>query len=87
MIPWCSAAKKRPGRRLAEYAAASGEALALAHARGDRRSTRFEAAMADVLAEVADTLLEAAAGYAAQVIADWRLMQDMLPSAEAPAMR
>jgi hypothetical protein len=73
-------ARRKPGKRLAQYAAVCGEALALAHARGDRRSTRFEAAMAGVLADEdeADPLLDAAAGYAARVIADWRLLQGML---------
>jgi uncharacterized protein (DUF2252 family) len=73
-------ARRKPGKRLAQYAAVCGEALALAHARGDRRSTRFEAAMAGVLAEEADPLLDAAAGYAARVIVDWRLLRGMLPS-------
>ena len=71
-------AKRKPGKRLAQYGAVCGEALALAHVRGDRRSTRFEAAMAGVLADEADALLDAAAGYAARVIADWRLLRGML---------
>jgi hypothetical protein len=71
-------AKQQPGERLAEYAAACGEALALAHARGDRRSTRFEAAMAGVLVDEADALLDGAGGYAARVVADRRLLQEML---------
>lgn len=72
-------AKKKPGKGLAQYAAACGEALALAHARGDRRSTRFEAAAAAVLAEQGDALLDTAVAYAEQVIADWGLLKAMLP--------
>jgi hypothetical protein len=67
------------GERLAQYARPCGEG-ARAHARGDRRSTRFEAAVAGILADEADALLDAAGGYAARVIADWRLLQAMLPS-------
>lgn len=71
-------AKKKPGKGLAAYAGACGEALALAHARGDRRSTRFEAAMAGVLAEETDALLDAAGGYAARLIADRQLLKAVM---------
>jgi hypothetical protein len=71
-------AKRDPGEPLAAYAAACGEALALAHARGDRRSTRFEATMADALDTHADALLDAAVDYAGRVIADRCLLKEML---------
>ena len=71
-------AKKKPGKGLTAYAGACGEALALAHARGDRRSTRFEAAMARVLAEETDALLDAAGGYAARLIADRQLLKAVM---------
>ncbi|WP_295541461.1 DUF2252 family protein [uncultured Thiohalocapsa sp.] len=72
-------AKQHPGKRLGAYAAACGEALALAHARGDRRSTRFEAAMAAVLPQQTEALLDACAGYALQHITDHRLLRALLP--------
>jgi hypothetical protein len=70
-------AKKRPGKRLRQYAAACGEALALAHARGDRRSSRFEASMAAVLEAESGALITAARGYAEQVKEDRRLLAAM----------
>lgn len=71
-------AKRKPGKRLVEYAEACGEALSLAHSRGDRRSTRFEAAMAEVLGDTADTLLDAAWAYADVVRADYGRLRAML---------
>jgi hypothetical protein len=71
-------AAKKPGKRLAAYAGVCGQALALAHARGDRRSTRFEAAMAKQLPTHADALLSAACDYADQVVADQQLLRAML---------
>lgn len=75
---------KDPGRTMVEVAAACGRTLALAHARGDRRSTRFEAAMADALRDKTTTtaLLDAAEGYAAQVTDDWRRLTAMVSAAE-----
>lgn len=71
---------RQPGPCIAEYAAACGQALALAHARGDRRSTDFEAAMAAALAveETVQALTEAAAAYAERVTGDWTLLRGML---------
>jgi uncharacterized protein (DUF2252 family) len=71
-------ASKRPGKRLAAYAETCGHALALAHARGDRRSTRFEAAMAKQIAVHADALLAAAFEYVDQVIADQQRLRSLL---------
>jgi uncharacterized protein (DUF2252 family) len=71
-------AAKNPGSRLAQYAAACGGALALAHARGDRRSTRFEASMAEQLEPHAAALISAARGYAKRVSNDRRLLSEML---------
>lgn len=70
---------KHPAKRLKQYARACGEALALAHARGDRRSTRFEAAMASRLADNARSLVENTYDYSQQVIEDWDLLREMLP--------
>ena len=75
-------ARKRPRKRLQQYAAACGEALALAHARGDRRSTRFEAAMATTRAAHADALVDAARAYAEQTVRDWRLLASMAGNLE-----
>ncbi len=74
-------AGKKPGKRLKQYARACGEALALAHARGDRRSTRFEAAMARHLKREGDDLVAAAQAYARQVRADRELLQAMVAPA------
>ena len=45
----------KPGIRLRDYAKACSKVLALAHARGDRRSARFEWAMSDASAREAYT--------------------------------
>jgi len=71
-------AEKKPGKRLAQYATACGEALALAHARGDRRSSRFEVAMAKHLKIEADALIAAACDYAGQVKEDRCHLERML---------
>ncbi len=52
------------------FATWSGRALALAHCRGDRRSTRFAQRASDTLPACKQTLLETARQYAAQVIND-----------------
>jgi len=75
-------AEKKPGKRLRQYAAACGEALALAHARGDRRSSRFEAAMAKHLKTEAGELIAAACGYARQVKEDHRQLSSMMTEGE-----
>ncbi len=68
-----------PGKFLGQVATACGAALALAHSRGDRRSTDFEQAMVKALcARTRDILAEAAMGYAARAAEDWRLMRHML---------
>lgn len=76
---------KHPDRFIAEYAAACGDALALAHARGDRRSVDFEAAMAMALADpgTAAALADTAAAYAERVTADWALLRALLSPASA----
>ncbi len=53
-----------------QYAATCGQALALAHCRGDRRSTRFEQAMSEVLPDQIEGLIQACLGYAEQVKED-----------------
>ena len=60
------------------YAKACGKALALAHARGDRRSTRFERAMTDALALEADPLIAASEAYAQRVDQDSRLLNEII---------
>ncbi|WP_188053065.1 DUF2252 family protein [Sphingosinithalassobacter sp. CS137] len=65
-------AKRHVGQRMRDYAVACGTAAALAHARGDNRSVRFETAMADALDRERDALIENARRYAEQVVADWR---------------
>lgn len=56
----------------AEYARSCGTALALAHARGDRRSKRFEEAVVRDLPEAAEALITIAQKYSDQVREDWR---------------
>ena len=68
----------RPRKALVQYAEACAETLARAHARGDRRSTRFEAAMAAALRRAGDGLLEAAERYAGRVVSDHGLLRDAL---------
>lgn len=63
---------------LRHYAAACGIALALAHARGDRRSARFEASIADAVAAESAALIDAGRAYAAQSEADCALLRRML---------
>ena len=75
-------AEKKPGKCLAQYAAACGEALALAHARGDRRSTRFEEAVSVQLKAEAGALIAAARSYAQRVLDDQRLLRAMLHASE-----
>lgn len=71
---------RKPKRFLGEIATASGEALALAHGRNDRRATDFEAAIAAVLNRKGrrNALIDAAAAYAHQVVEDWRHLHGLL---------
>tara|TARA_R110002049_G_scaffold300752_5_gene492096 strand:+ start:1829 stop:3244 length:1416 start_codon:yes stop_codon:yes gene_type:complete len=71
-------AQKKPGKQLKQYAKACGTALALAHARGDLRSTRFERHMADAIAKDADALIDAAEDYADQSMVDCLTLQKMV---------
>jgi len=67
-----------PAIALQEYAETCGQALALAHARGDRRSTRFERSMAKILKSQVDTLVDCCRLYHNQVLEDWQLLNDCL---------
>jgi len=64
--------------KLLEYAKSCGAALALAHSRGDRRSTRFEQAMLKRLPKHIESLIEAADMYAQQTAEDCMLLRTML---------
>lgn len=64
--------------RLQEYAGSCGIALALAHSRGDRRSTRFEQAVVSHLPDNIDSLVEAAEIYAQQTTDDCEMLRTML---------
>lgn len=76
----------KPKRVIAEYAAACGEALALAHARGDRRSTDFEAAMAAALTPaVREEIAATALAYADTAVTDWSLLRGLLNTGTAVA--
>jgi len=78
MDPEMIALGHKPGIRMRDYAKACGKALALAHARGDRRSTRFERAMSDALAREARTLISASEAYAERVDQDTRLLNEIM---------
>lgn len=54
----------------ARYAAYCGEALALAHCRGDRRTTRFETAAVSTIPFIKNELVDACYQYADQVVND-----------------
>lgn len=57
---------------LADYAASCAKTLALAHARGDRRSHRFEQAVVEQLPAAKNALIRHALNYAEQVKKDWQ---------------
>lgn len=78
VAPEALLAANRPARALKAYAAACGRALAGAHARGDRRSTLFEAAMVDALDAARDALIAAARGYAERTIADYQVFAEVV---------
>lgn len=71
-------ADKKPGKQLKQYAQSCGTSLALAHARGDLRSTRFETVMVDILKEDADALVSVAESYADQTMIDCLSLQQMV---------
>ncbi len=75
-----------PGQQLLDYASACADALALAHSRGDRRSVRFEQAVAATLPAQAGVLLQLCQQYAEQMRLDCRLLAELLASA-APIVR
>ncbi|BBN83962.1 hypothetical protein PA25_39470 [Pseudoalteromonas sp. A25] len=61
-----------------QYAASCGHTLALAHMRGDRRSTLFQQAALEIIPRYVDELISAAQNYAIQVQADQELLQLLL---------
>ena len=66
-----------------DYASACGEVLALAHARFDRRSKRFEKAVLATADETWQALESLQQEYAAQVIADWQWLSELeIPMAQ-----
>ena len=63
---------------LEQYAQACGKALALAHCRGDRRSSRFEQAMLSAFSGEEQALLEICKAYAKQVAVDTELLNQLI---------
>ncbi|NMP31182.1 DUF2252 family protein [Thalassotalea sp. M1531] len=63
---------------LIDYAKTCGVALALAHCRGDRRSTLFEQTTVDCLPEQKNILIEHCKSYAQQVIEDTNFLNNLL---------
>lgn len=62
--------KKNVAGGFDDFVALCGKALALAHARSDRRSTRYEEQAVKVFTENGQALIDGATRYAHQVIAD-----------------
>lgn len=60
------------------YAISCGEALALSHCRGDRRSQLFEQAIAESLPKNISAISQTARNYAAQVTKDHQTLQQLL---------
>lgn len=63
---------------LIQYAEACGTALALAHCRGDRRSSRFEKSMVEAMNESNGELLKVCLDYAEQVTEDTQLLRKLM---------
>lgn len=61
-----------------QYAATCGEALALAHCRGDRRSVQFEKAVNKILPKVSAELVDTCLDYAEVVKQDWAILNDLV---------
>ena len=61
-----------------QYAQACGEALALAHCRGDKRSTRFEMAVLEKLPASKDELIDICFAYAKQVQQDTEYLRQLI---------
>lgn len=72
-----------PATAMAQYAQACGHALALAHNRADRRSTRFASAAVSALQTHSNALLAACQQYAAQQRVDCQLLATLLPAVTA----
>lgn len=71
-------APENAGEHLTIYAKTCGQALALAHSRGDRRSTRFEQAICRYLPAFETKVKQIALAYAAQSIQDQQLLKTMM---------
>lgn len=67
-----------PDKQLYEYAQTCGSALALAHARGDRRSTRFEQAVVHTLPDYAGQVAELALMNMTRVLEDTLILQELM---------
>lgn len=63
---------------LVTYAKTSGRALALAHCRGDRRSTRFEQKVVDLLPRYFKELGDRARDYAVQTHEDCQILKELI---------
>lgn len=71
-------ASKDVKRQFAEYVRACGRSLALAHSRGDRRSTRFELSIVQSISRYSEDVLELSEQYSQQTIQDCALLRDIL---------
>ena len=66
---------------IVQYASICGQALALAHCRADRRSTRFEQIIAAKLPNYIEELVCSSIKYSEQVKHDWETMNKLINSA------
>lgn len=67
-----------PDNALMQYTQSCAQALAVAHSRGDRRSTRFEQAIVEHLPYWQDDILETCLSYAVQVQEDTHLLRKLI---------
>lgn len=67
-----------PGEFLIQYAITCGQALALAHGRGDRRSVCFEEAVCEHLPDFIDDILDTSLKYAVQLKGDHQILRELL---------
>ena len=61
-----------------QYATCCGKALALAHCRGDRRSTRFEQKIVEAMKKGQEQLLQSCLAYTEQVKADTQHLRQLI---------
>ncbi len=74
----CFGKKATQNNGFVQFAATCGEALALSHARGDRRSTSFEKKAVELVPKVSKDLILNCSQYAEVVKRDWEMLKASL---------